>query len=77
MEATHWTIGDHEDNVVYEEKIGSGGFGEVHKVQLHLCGSASLTLLARCATQVLKQPQQSLQGNNSPLCWVDGGGSRQ
>jgi hypothetical protein len=33
MESRHWTIRDHEEDVVHEEQIGSGGFGEVHKVR--------------------------------------------
>ena len=27
-----WTIREHEQDVVHQEKLGQGGYGEVHKV---------------------------------------------
>jgi serine/threonine protein kinase len=32
MEAKHWSVRNNEHDVVHDGKIGSGGFGEVHKV---------------------------------------------
>lgn len=32
MDTKHWTIRDDEKDIVYQELLGEGGYGEVHKV---------------------------------------------
>jgi len=31
--AKHWTIRGEEIDILYQESLGKGGFGEVHKVK--------------------------------------------
>lgn len=30
----HWTIRDEEEDVIHQELLGMGGYGEVHKVSV-------------------------------------------
>ena len=36
IESKHWTILDKEENLIHQGLLGSGGYGEVHKVSKHL-----------------------------------------
>lgn len=34
IESKHWTIRDEEENLIHQELLGRGGYGEVHKVSI-------------------------------------------
>ena len=34
IESKHWTIPDEEENLIHEELLDKGGYGEVHKISI-------------------------------------------
>lgn len=53
----HWTVLESEDNVVHQEELGRGGYGEVHKVTIQFPEIAKLRY--SFATPILNRPSHA------------------